>query len=120
MEFLFQLYNDETRWDRMTPEVSRHEIGAYLAYTEALREAGVYVGGNPLQATSTATTVRVKADGTSSVLDGPYADTKEQLGGYYLVDVPDREAALAWAARCPCASHGSVEVRPIMAIPSLV
>ena len=65
-----------------------------------------------LRPTATATTVRVD-DGKSQVLDGPYADTKEQLGGYYLIDVPDLDAALAWAARCPGASHGTIEVRPV-------
>jgi hypothetical protein len=70
------------------------------------------VGSNRLQGTATATTVRV-ADGKSQVLDGPYADSKEQLAGYYLIDVTDLDAALAWAARCPGASHGTVELRPV-------
>ena len=83
-----------------------------MAYTEALRNAGALVGSNRLQPSSTATTVRI-ADGKSQVLDGPYSDSKEQLGGYYLIDVPDLDAALSWAARCPGASHGTVEVRPL-------
>lgn len=87
-------------------------MAAYSAYTEALTKAGVLKGANRLQSGSTATTVRV-ADGKSHVLDGPYADSKEQLGGYYLIDVPDLDAALSWAARCPTASHGVVEVRPL-------
>ncbi len=120
MEFLLQLYNDEQRWNVMQPDDFRREVGAYMAYSQALHEAGVFVAGSPLEPTSAATTVRVNADGTTSVLDGPYADTKEQLGGYYLINVPDIEAALAWAARCPCASHGSVEVRPLRDVPALV
>jgi hypothetical protein len=71
--------------------------------------------GDPLQPSSTATTVRVKG-GKTEVLNGPYAETKEQLGGYYLIDVPDLDAALSWAARCPGASVGTIEVRPIMAM----
>ncbi len=113
-------YYDEKRWQHMTPEETGREMGAYAAYTEALREAGVFVGGDPLEPTSAAATVRVTADGTTSVLDGPYADTKEQLGGYYIVNVADHDTALTWAARCPCASHGAVEARPIRAVPAAV
>ena len=75
-------------------------------------KAGVVLGGNRLRPTSEATTVRVKG-GKTEVLDGPYADTKEQLGGYYLIDVPDLDAALSWAARCPTAANGTIEVRAI-------
>jgi hypothetical protein len=85
---------------------------AYAAYTEAMQKAGVIRGGERLRPTSEATTVRVK-NGKTDVLDGPYADTKEQLGGFYLIDVPDLDAALSWAARCPGASTGTMEVRPI-------
>ena len=70
------------------------------------------LGGNRLRPTSSTTTVRV-VDGKTQVLDGPYAETKEQLAGYYLIEVPDLDAALSWAARCPGASYGSMEVRPI-------
>ena len=87
-------------------------LAAYGAYTEAMGKAGVLVGGNRLRPTTVATTVRV-ADGKSQVLNGPYAEIKEQLGGYFLIDVPDLDAALSWAARCPGASHGTMEVRPI-------
>ena len=81
-------------------------VAAYAAYTEAMKKAGVLLGANRLKPTSTAaSTVRV-ADGKTKVLDGPYAETKEQLGGYYLIDVPDLDAALSWAARCLGASHG--------------
>ena len=85
--------------------------GAYRAYTKALTDAGVMVGGAPLQPAHLATTVR-QHDGKRQVQDGPYAEAKEQLGGYYVVDVPDLDKALDWAARCPAASTGAVEVRP--------
>jgi hypothetical protein len=113
MEYIFQLYADESRWAKLSAEESERTHGAYMAYANALREAGIFVGGDRLEPTSTATTVRVTADGKTIVLDGPYADTKEQLGGFFIVDVPDLDAAIAWAARCPAASHGTVEVRPI-------
>ncbi len=118
MEFIFLLYDEEKRWTEMTGAVREREHGAYSAYTKALGEAGVLVGGNRLEGSGTATTVRLTPEGKSAVLDGPYPDTKEQLGGYYLVDVPDLDAALSWAARCPCASHGTVEVRPIGDVPA--
>jgi hypothetical protein len=87
-----------------------------MAYTKALMESGMMLGGNALQPSLTATTVRVR-DGKTQVLDGPFADTKEQLGGYYLIDAPDLDTALEWAARCPGASFGAMEVRPIMETP---
>jgi hypothetical protein len=86
-----------------------------MAYGEALRKAGVYVGSNRLQPAATATTVRL-VDGKSQVLDGPYIDSKEQLGGYYLIEVADLDTALTWAARCPGAGHGTIEVRPVWAM----
>jgi hypothetical protein len=85
--------------------------GAYRAYTKALTDAGVMVGGAGLEPPRRATTVRQR-DGKRHVQDGPYADAKEQLGGYYVLEVPDLEKALEWAARCPAASTGAVEVRP--------
>jgi hypothetical protein len=80
-----------------------------------LQKAGVIRGGDRLQPTSTATTVKV-TDGKTQVLNGPYAETKEQLGGYFMIDVPDLDTALSWAARCPGAAHGTVEVRPLWAM----
>jgi len=84
--------------------------GAYRAYTKALRDAGVMVGGAGLEPPQTGTTVRVH-DGKRRVQDGPFADTKEQLGGFVVIDVPDLDRALEWAARCPSASTGAAEVR---------
>jgi hypothetical protein len=89
--------------------------GAYRAYTVALREAGVMIGGHALQPPAAATTVRQR-DGQRRVQDGPYAEAKEQLGGYYVIDVPDLDRALEWAARCPAAASGAVEVRPNLAM----
>ena len=88
-------------------------MGAYKAYTQALVEAGVMVGGSGLEPGYTATTVRLRG-GERQVQDGPYADTKEQLGGYYEIDVPDLDAALDWAVKCPASADGAVEVRPLM------
>ncbi|MFI5374473.1 MAG: YciI family protein [Candidatus Rokuibacteriota bacterium] len=85
--------------------------GAYRAYTEALKAAGIMTGGSGLQPPSVATTLRQR-DGKRQVQDGPYAETKEQLGGYYEIDVADLDTALDWAARCPAAATGAVEVRP--------
>ena len=90
--------------------------GAYRAYTKALRDAGVMVGGAGLEPPRTATTLR-QHDGRRSVQDGPFAETKEQLGGYYVIDVPSLEKALEWAARCPSAATGAAEVRPNMPPP---
>jgi hypothetical protein len=87
-------------------------LGAWRAYYRALVEAGVYVGGNALEVPETATTVRLR-EGKRRVQDGPYADTKEQLGGFIILELPSIDAALEWAARCPGASIGIVEVRPL-------
>jgi hypothetical protein len=115
MQYLLMLYSNETAWTKMTRVEQERGVAAYQAYTEALKNAGVYKGSNRLQPTTAATTVHL-ADGKPQVLDGPYVDSKEQLAGYYLIDVPDLDAAISWAARCPGASHGTVEVRPIWAM----
>jgi hypothetical protein len=115
MQYLLMLYANEAGWSNMTKDQQQQGMAAYTAYTEALKKAGVWKGSNRLQPINSATTVRV-ADGKSQVLDGPYIDSKEQLGGYYLIDVPDLDSAISWAARCPSASHGTVEVRPVWAM----
>jgi hypothetical protein len=117
MEYLLLIYGDETSRAGMTPAEHAETFAAYRAYTRALTEAGVMRDGRPLQGRATAATVRLTASGPQ-VLDGPYAETKEQLGGFYLIDVPDQDAALHWAARCPGAAAGIMEVRPVMAMPS--
>ena len=112
MQYLLMLYSDESRWSAMSEAEQRQGVAAYGAYTEALQKAGVWKGSNRLRPVATATTVKV-AKGKSQVLNGPYIEAREQLGGYYLIDVPDLDAAITWAARCPGASHGTVEVRPV-------
>ena len=113
MEYLLMLYSDETAWPKMTKAEQEQGVAAYVAYGEALkRGGGALKGSNRLQASTTATTVRL-SNGKPQVLDGPYTDSKEQVGGYYLIDAPDLDAALSWAARCPGAGHGVIEVRPV-------
>ena len=112
LQYLLMLYVDEAGWSGLSEVQQRQGEAAYAAYAEALGEAGILKGSNRLKSSTTATTVRI-VDGKSQVLDGPYADSKEQIGGYFLIDVPNLDAAMSWAARCPAASHGVVEVRPI-------
>jgi hypothetical protein len=112
VQYILMLYVNEAGWPKLTPAEQEQGMAAYTSYTEALRKAGVLAGAGRLQPSSTATTVRI-AQGKPQVLDGPFADSKEQLGGYYLIDVADLDAALSWAARCPAAGHGIVEVRPL-------
>ena len=108
MKYMLLIYEDDA--ERVANMDERMPTCA--AYAEAMKKAGIYVGGDRLRAISSANTVRV-ADGKTHVVDGPYAETKEQLGGFHVIDVPDLDTALAWAARCPSASRGKVEVRPI-------
>lgn len=110
MQYMLLIYGDAGR--QPTPEEIDAEMAEYWAYEKAVSEAGVKVASDALQPVLAATTVRVR-DGRRSVTDGPFAETREVLGGYYLLDVPDLDAALDWAARCPGASRGSIEVRPI-------
>jgi hypothetical protein len=112
MQYLLTLYVNEAGWSKLSKTQQEQGTAAYGAYTEALKKAGALLGSNRLKPTATASTVRL-VDGKSQVLDGPYADSKEQLAGYYLIDVTDLDAAISWAARCPAAGHGVVEVRPI-------
>ena len=112
MQYLLLLYANEHGWDSLTPAQQQQGAAAYKAYTEALQKSGALKGSNRLQPSSTATTVR-NENGKAQVLDGPYADSKEQLGGYYLIEAPDLDAAIAWANRCPGAGHGTIEVRPV-------
>jgi hypothetical protein len=114
MQFMLMLFVNEAGWPELTRSEQEEAMAAYAAYNEALTKAGVLKGVGRLQPSSNATTVRI-ANGQPQVLDGPYADSKEQVGGYYLIDVPDLDAALSWASRCPAAGHGVVEVRPMWA-----
>jgi hypothetical protein len=112
MKYVLLDYVGESGWNVLTRAEQAHWLGAYKAYMEAMTRAGVLKNTIGLQPTATATTVRVAND-KSKVLDGPYADSKEQLGGFHLIEVDDLDAALSWAARSPTALHGVVEVRPI-------
>jgi hypothetical protein len=115
MQYLLTLYADESGWGKMTPEQQQQGAAAYTAYTEALRSAGVLINSNRLRPSTTATTLR-STNGKTQVLDGPFAESKEQLAGYYLIDAPDLDAAMQWAGRCPAVQHGIVEVRAIWAM----
>jgi hypothetical protein len=112
MQYILMDYVGEAGWPTLTREEQEHWLGAYKAYMEAMTKAGVLRSSAGLQPTSSATTVRV-VDGKTQVLDGPYADTKEQLGGFHIIEAPDLDAAISWAARSPTALHGVVEVRPL-------
>jgi hypothetical protein len=113
MKFLALIYNDESMYAEATPEQTAATFQAHGEFGEAAREAGVFGGGDGLQPTVTATTVRVRG-GERLLTDGPYAETKEQLGGYYVLECKDLDEALAWAERIPEAADGAIEVRPVM------
>ncbi|MEO3924034.1 YciI family protein [Micromonosporaceae bacterium B7E4] len=113
MKYLFLIYGDPTR-DPTEPEAIQAEIDAYWGYDKLLADAGALLDSQALQGTETATTVQVGGDGGHTATDGPFAETREILGGYYLVDLPDLDAAIGWAARCPGALRGKIEIRPIM------
>jgi hypothetical protein len=113
MKYLLTIYGNEAGWNDVTPEQSAGIMAAYEAFGRDASEAGVMLGGEGLQPTSTATTVRVR-DGETVTSDGPFAETREQLGGYYLLDCRDLDDAINWATRIPGAQQGSVEVRPVM------
>ncbi len=115
MQYALLIYVDESAYTRLTPEQQKTGMAAYEVYTKALQESGALVGGERLMPSTSATRVHVEV-GHTQVLDGPYAETKEQLGGFYLIEAPDLDAALKWAARCPGASHGTVEVRPLFSM----
>ena len=115
MQYLLLIYLNEDAMMNAPKEASNQMLAAYAGYTEAIKSAGVLVGSNRLRPTSDATTVRAP-DGKRSVMNGPFAETREQLAGYYMIDVPDLDAALSWAARCPGAQHGAIEVRPVWAM----
>ncbi len=113
MKYMCLIYGEEAKHPQAgTPEMNQLMQG-YMAFTQVIREKNMMVAGDPLQPTATATTVRVRG-GKTETTDGPFAETKEQLGGYYILDCKDLDEAIAYAARIPTAAFGSVEVRPIM------
>lgn len=111
MRYLFLLYDNEDSWDTMEDDKKNEIFGSYMAYTEALKNSDAYIAGAPLPHSRQGKRLR-----SAGVQDGPFADGKEQLGGYYMVNADNLDEALDWAARCPCASLGHVEVRPIWEI----
>lgn len=113
MQYLLLIYRSEAELNKMTP-ADRQAISAeYGAYTQSIVQSGHFKAGDGLQPSTTATTVRVR-DGKTLTTDGPFAETREQLGGYYLVEAKDLDAAIALAARIPNARDGSIEIRPVM------
>ena len=116
MKYMLLIYAAEDAGPRHGTAEWEADMGGYFAFTDELVKAGAMVAGAPLEGAQTATTVRVR-DGRTSVTDGPFAETKEVLGGYYIVDAANLDAALAWAAKIPGARYGSIEVRPVMEIP---
>ena len=112
MEYLLMIYGNESNGAALSEEARGAMHKEYYAFTESIRQSGHYKGGNPLQPVTTATTVRVR-DGKTVTTDGPFAETREQLGGYYLVDAANLDEAIGIAARIPGARMGSIEVRPI-------
>ena len=119
MKYMALIYGDESRWESASEEERAAAYAQYGAFGEAARAAGVVAGGAELASTRDATTVRVR-DGETLVTDGPYAEVKEALGGYYLLECDSMEQALEWAARIPGAEHGTVEVRPTYVDPAEV
>jgi hypothetical protein len=112
MKYLCLIYDDETMWPSMPREQADAIMGEYYNFTNDIQKSGHYLGGNALQPTQTATTVRVR-NGKLSSTDGPFAETKEQLGGYYLIEATDLNEAIQVAGRIPSARFGSIEIRPI-------
>lgn len=117
MQYLLMIYTNEQQEAQRTAEENEAVMGEYYAFTNDVREAGVMVAGEALHPTTTATTVRVRHDQIAST-DGPFAETKEQLGGYYLLDCQNLDEAIKWAAKIPGAREGSIEIRPVMVFES--
>ena len=115
MQFMLLIHDDPARFGAMSEDERGRLYQEYGAFTQELREAGAMAGGDQLQPASTATTVRVR-DGEQLVTDGPFAETKEQLSGFYIVDVETLDEALEWAAKIPSARLGTIEVRPIVSV----
>jgi hypothetical protein len=116
MKYAILIYGNEAQWDALSESETTAVYDAYMRYTQELVDAGCLRGGEELKPVRTATTLRHK-DGRLLTTDGPFAETKEQLGGFYLIDVPDLDQALHWAGRCPGVGMGSVEVRPVNLMP---
>jgi hypothetical protein len=113
MQYMLLIYGSGDSWNELTPEQQREMGDAYFRFTEDLRGAGKMVAGDALQPISSATSIRVR-DGETLTTDGPFAETKEVLGGYYLIDVETLDEALDWGAKIPGAQFGTIEVRPVV------
>ena len=113
MQYLLLIYSNEKHWENMSKPETDAMLAEYGAYTESIAKSGNYKAGEALEPTTTATTVRIR-DGKTLTTDGPFAETKEQLGGFYWIEAKDLDEALALAARVPSARVGSIEVRPIL------
>ena len=113
MRYVCLIYSDEQTWEKMPKQEVDTVLGEYFAFTDDIKRTGNYHAGEALQPTTTATTVRVR-NGRISTTDGPFAETKEQLGGFYLISARDLNEAIQLAARIPSARVGSIEVRPVM------
>ena len=113
MQYMLLIYDEERVLQEMSEEERNAFIGEYFAYSQELKDAGAYVAGDALQPTATATTLSVRS-GETLTTDGPFAETKEQLGGYYLIEADSLDSALEWAAKIPSARIGKIEVRPVM------
>ncbi len=112
MKYLLLIYTDESHYGKLDEAQMGELMSAYGTFTEDLAQSGAMVGAERLRPTATATTVRVR-DGQAAMTDGPFAETKEQFGGYYLIDVDNLDAAIEWAKKLPSSTYGSIEVRPI-------
>jgi hypothetical protein len=112
MKYILLIYGDEKAWEGMSREAMEKVYGEHRVYGEALEKAGVMRGGAELQPTSTATSIRFSG-GRARTLDGPFAETKEQLGGYYVIEVDNLEQAIEWAGKMPAMTEGTVEIRPL-------
>jgi hypothetical protein len=113
MKYLCMIYDDEKKIGAMSQDEMKQFMGEYGAYTQSVKDSGHYLGGNPLQPVHTATSIRSR-NGKVSTTDGPFAETKEQLGGYYLIEAKDLNEAISVASRIPSVKTGTIEVRPIM------
>jgi len=117
MKYLCLIYSDETQWPRLPKADTEKMLGEYLEFGESIKKSGQYIGGNRLQPTSTAISIRIR-NGQLSTTDGPFAETKEQLGGYYLIEAKDLNETIQIGSKIPGARFGCVEVRPIAEVPA--
>jgi hypothetical protein len=113
MKYLCLIYENEKNWETVPPADGEAIMNEYFAFSEGIRRSGQYVAAEALQPTATATTVKVR-NGKVSTTDGPFAETKEQLGGFYLIEAKDLNEAIQIAAKIPSARHGAIEVRPVV------